>query len=58
MSGLGEFHHAEEKETTGHKLTAWIVLAVIVGALGVYVVESGMLSPSPAQSAQSFPRGL
>ena len=53
---LGEFHHAEEKETTSHKVTAWIVLAVIVGALGIYVVESGMLNP-PAQE-QSFPRGL
>lgn len=58
MSSLGEFHHAEEKETTSHKLTAWIVLAVIVGALGVYVVESGMLSPPPASQAQNFPRGL
>ena len=58
MSGLGEFHHAEEKETTGHKLTAWIILAVIVGGLGIYVVESGMLNPPPPNQAQNFPRGL
>jgi hypothetical protein len=53
---LGEFHHAEEKETTGHKITAWIVIAVIIGGLGVYVVESGMLNPPPQE--KSFPRGL
>lgn len=58
MSSLGEFHHAEEKETTGHRLIAWIVVAVIVGALGVYVVESGLLNPAPTQTGQNFPRGL
>ncbi len=58
MSGLGEFHHAEEAPTKGSKITAWVVIALIVGAIAVYVVESGMLNSHPTQAGQSFPRGM
>jgi hypothetical protein len=54
---LGEFHHAEEAPSKGSRVTAWIVIALIIGAIGAYVVESGMLSPHPA-AATSEPRGL
>ena len=30
MSGLGEFHHAEEAETKGTKITHWIIFAVVL----------------------------
>jgi len=54
---LGEFHHNEEAPTKSSKITAWVVIALIVGAVAVYVVESGMLNHHPAQAA-SEPRGL
>ena len=50
---LGEFHHEEEKETTSHKLIAWIIAGVIVAGLGIYVVASGMLNP-PAQPVKQY----
>ena len=43
-SNLGEFHHAEEAQPRSAKIVAWVVLAMIVGALGIYVVESGILT--------------
>jgi hypothetical protein len=58
MSGLGEYHHAEEAETKSNKVIHWIILAVIVGGLGIYAFESGMFSPEVAQTAKSYPRGL
>lgn len=36
MSGLGEFHHAEEAETKGAKITHWIILAVVVIGMGAF----------------------
>ncbi len=36
MSGLGEFHHAEEAETKGAKITHWIILAVVVVGMGAF----------------------
>jgi hypothetical protein len=54
---LGEFHHAEEAPSKGSRVTAWIVIVLIIGAIGAYVFESGMLSPHPA-AATSEPRGL
>lgn len=36
MSGLGEFHHAEEVETKGAKITHWIIFAVVVAAMGAF----------------------
>jgi hypothetical protein len=57
MSSLGEFHHAEDAPSKGSRITAWIVLALIVGAVAVYVVESGMLSPHPTTQIAE-PRGL
>ena len=57
MSGLGEFHHADEAPTKSSRITAWVVIGLIIAAVAVYVVESGMLSPHPAQTT-SEPRGL
>ena len=54
---LGEFHHGDEAPTKGSKITAWIVIAVIIGGVAFYVVESGMLNSHPAQTT-SEPRGL
>jgi len=58
MSGLGEFHHAEETETKSNKVIHWIIALVIVAGIGIYAFESGMLSPQPAQAAKPYPRGL
>lgn len=58
MSGLGDFHHAEEAETKSSKLIHWIIGLVIVAGIAVYVVETGMFSPHPAQAASNYPRGL
>jgi hypothetical protein len=55
---LGEFHHADEARTKGSKITAWVIIALIVGAIAVYVVESGMLTNNPVQAGQSYPRGM
>ena len=56
-TSLGEFHHAEEPPPRSSRIVAWVVIAVIAGGIGVYVVESGMLTSKPA-ATQSFPRGL
>lgn len=58
MSGLGEFHHAEEAETKSNKVMHWIIALVIIAGIGVYAFESGMLSPAPAQAGKTYPRGL
>jgi hypothetical protein len=36
MSGLGEFHHAEEAESKGAKITHWIIFAVVIAAMGAF----------------------
>jgi hypothetical protein len=58
MSGLGQFHHTEEAPSKGSRIVAWVVLALLLGGAGLYVIESGMLSSSPTQTGQSYPRGL
>jgi hypothetical protein len=58
MSSLGEFHHSEDAPSKSSKITAWVVIALIVGAIAVYVVESGMLTSHPAAAGQAFPRGM
>ncbi len=58
MSGLGEFHHSEETPTKSSQITAWVVIALILGAIGFYVFESGMLDNHPTQAGQSYPRGM
>ena len=59
MSSLGDFHHTEEAPSKGSRIVAWIVIAVLVGGAALYVVESGMLNSSPAQTAQqNYPRGM
>lgn len=57
MSSLGEFHHAEEETPRSMKIVAWVIIALIVGGIGVYVVESGMLSSSSTVTTH-YPRGL
>ncbi len=58
MSGLGEFHHNEEPESKGSKITHWIILAVVLVAMAAFAVQQGMFSPETKQTAQSYPRGL
>lgn len=58
MSSLGEFHHTEEAPDRGSRIIAWVVIALLVGAAALYVVESGMLTSTPAQTGQSYPRGM
>ncbi len=58
MNSLGEFHHVEEGPTTVHKIVGAIVIALIVGAAAVYVVDSGMLSSHPDTTVKTYPRGL
>ncbi len=58
MSGLGDYHHAEEAETKNSKIIHWVILAIIVGGIGLYVAESGFFSPQTAQTAKTYPRGL
>lgn len=36
MSGLGEFHHAEETEPKSTKITHWIILAVVVVGMAAF----------------------
>jgi hypothetical protein len=55
---LGEYHHAEEAETKNSKIIHWVIMAVIVGGIGLYVAESGFFSPQVAQTAKTYPRGL
>jgi hypothetical protein len=58
MSSLGEFHHTEDAPSKGSRIVAWVVVALLVGAAALFAVESGMLNPAPAQTGQSYPRGL
>jgi len=58
MSSLGQFHHTEEAPSRGSRIVAWVVLAILLGGAGLYVVGSGMLTSSPTQAGQSYPRGL
>lgn len=58
MSSLGQFHHTEEAPSKGSRIVAWIVLALLLGGAGLYIIESGMLTSSPTQTTQSYPRGL
>ena len=58
MSGLEDFHHAEEAETKSSKLIHWIIGLVIIAGIGLYALESGMFSPHTAQAASNYPRGL
>jgi len=59
MSGLGEFHHAEDTPSKSTKITSWAIIALIVAGIAAYAVESGMFSSSPStQTSQTYPRGL
>ncbi len=58
MSSLGQFHHAEEAPSKGSRIVAWVVIALLVGAAALFVVESGMLSEGPVPAGQNYPRGL
>ena len=58
MSSLGDFHHTEEAPSKGSRIVAWVVIALLVGAAALYVVESGMLNPAPTQVGKTYPRGM
>ena len=58
MSGLGDFHHAEEVETKGTKITHWIILAVVICGMAVFAASWGMFNPDVKQTAHSYPRAL
>jgi hypothetical protein len=59
MSSLGEFHHHDEDvEAKKPRIIALIVIALIVGGVALYAVESGMLNSSTAQTGQNYPRGM
>jgi hypothetical protein len=55
MAGLQEFHHTESRDKTT-KIVAWVVIALLVGGFGVYVVQSDFFNPN--QTVQNYPRGL
>jgi hypothetical protein len=54
-TSLGEFHHFEEPPPRSNKIVAWVILAVIAGGIGLYVVESGILTAAPS-TTQTIPR--
>ena len=58
MTGLQDFHHAEDKPDKTQKIVTWVAIALVLGGAAFYVVESGMLKPQPQQSGPSYPRGL
>jgi hypothetical protein len=58
MSGLGEFHHAEEVPTKGSKITHWVILAAVVAGMLAFAASWGMFNPDVKQTAQSYPRAL
>ena len=58
MSGLGDFHHAEEAETKGTKITHWIILDVVICGMAVFAASWGMFNPDVKQTAHSYPRAL
>lgn len=58
MSGLGDFHHAEETPTKGSKITHWVILAVVVAGMVAFAASWGMFNPDIKQTAQSYPRAL
>jgi hypothetical protein len=59
MSSLGEFHHTEEAEDKRPRIIALVVIALIIGGVALYAVESGMLSSNTTtQSGQDYPRGM
>ena len=58
MSGLGEFHHAEEAPTKSSRITHWVILAVVVAGMVAFAASWGMFNPDVKQTAQSYPRAL
>jgi hypothetical protein len=58
MSGLGQFHHTEEAPSKESRIVAWVVIALLLGAAALFVVETGVLNSGPVPAGQSYPRGL
>ena len=56
MSGLGDFHHTEEAETKGTKITHWIILAVVICGMAAFAASWGMFNPDVIETAHSYPR--
>lgn len=58
MSGLGEFHHAEETPTKSSRITHWVIFAVVIAGMLAFAASWGMFNPDVKQTAQSYPRAL
>jgi hypothetical protein len=58
MAGLQDFHHAAEKPDKTQRVATWVAIAVVLGAVTFYVVETEVLNPQPQQAGHSYPRGL
>ena len=58
MAGLQDFHHSEDKPDKTQKIVTWVAIALVLGGVALYVVESGMLKPQLQQAGQKYPRGL
>ena len=58
MTGLQDFHHAEDKPDKTQRIATWVAIALVLGGVALYVVESGMLKPQPVKAGQNYPRGL
>ena len=56
MSGLQDYHHAEDKPDKTQRMVTWVAIVLVLGGVTFYVVESGMLNPHP--TGQTYPRGL
>jgi hypothetical protein len=57
MSGLQDYHHAEDKPDKTQRMVTWVAIVLVLGGVAFYVIETGMLSPHP-QTGQTYPRGL
>ena len=59
MSSLGEFHHhTDEVDGKKPRIIALVVIALIIGGVALYAVESGMLNSNTTQTGQNYPRGM
>ena len=56
MASLNEPHDTEETPNKTAMILAMVVIALLVGGIGLFVLESGLLNPAP-QATHSLPRG-
>ena len=58
MNELSEFHHAENGSDKTKKIVGLVAVVLIVAGAACYIVELGMLQPTPAPAGKAYPRGL